>query len=167
VDREPQIKCICEDVRDDVRSPQSLLWRCRNGLCSRPSNGHAACEASPARRAARSRAQVQEVHAVALAAGGSDEGAPGPRGDSDGPYCEYFRDPEGNKFLVYRNGPDEAWPSGIAVDRATGFSDSAAAAQPLNPNSVAPAAFHGRHPLRRRSIGRTSSLQGLSTRRRA
>ncbi|MGF6177615.1 VOC family protein [Ensifer sp. 4252] len=58
---------------------------------------------------ARSRAQVQEAHAVALAAGGSDEGAPGPRGEnSDGPYCAYFRDPEGNKFLVYRKGPDEA-----------------------------------------------------------
>lgn len=57
---------------------------------------------------ARSRAQVQEAYAVALAAGGSDEGAAGPRGDSDGPYCAYFRDPEGNKFLVYRKGPDEA-----------------------------------------------------------
>lgn len=58
---------------------------------------------------ARSRAQVHEVHAVALAAGGFDEGAPGPRGEnSDGPYCAYFRDPEGNKFLVYRKGPDEA-----------------------------------------------------------
>lgn len=57
---------------------------------------------------ARSRAQVQEVHAVAVANGGSCEGAPGPRGDADGPYCAYFRDPEGNKFLVYRKGPDEA-----------------------------------------------------------
>lgn len=58
---------------------------------------------------ARSRAQVREAHAVALAAGGSDEGAPGPRGDTEsGPYCAYFRDPEGNKFLVYRKGPDEA-----------------------------------------------------------
>ena len=46
------------------------------------------------------------AHAVALAAGGSDEGAPGLRGD-DGPYCAYFHDPEGNKFLVYRKGPDE------------------------------------------------------------
>lgn len=24
------------------------------------------------------------------------------------PYCAYFREPEGNKFLVYRKGPDEA-----------------------------------------------------------
>lgn len=58
---------------------------------------------------ARSRSQVDEAHAVALSAGGSDEGAPGPRGESgDGPYCAYFRDPEGNKFLVFRSGPDES-----------------------------------------------------------
>ncbi|MEK1933850.1 MAG: VOC family protein [Pararhizobium sp.] len=58
---------------------------------------------------ARSRTQVRQAHAVALAAGGSDEGAPGQRGENaDGPYCAYFRDPEGNKFLVYRKGPDEA-----------------------------------------------------------
>lgn len=56
---------------------------------------------------ARSRAQVNEIHAAALAAGGSDEGNPGPRGDN-GPYCAYFRDPEGNKFLVFRHGPDAA-----------------------------------------------------------
>lgn len=56
---------------------------------------------------ARSRAQVDEIHATALAAGGADEGAPGPRGDN-GPYCAYFRDPEGNKFLVFRHGPDAA-----------------------------------------------------------
>lgn len=58
---------------------------------------------------ARSRAKVREAHATALQAGGSDEGAPGPRGENgEGPYCAYFRDPEGNKFLVYRAGPDEA-----------------------------------------------------------
>ncbi|MBB3979699.1 catechol 2,3-dioxygenase-like lactoylglutathione lyase family enzyme [Rhizobium azooxidifex] len=56
---------------------------------------------------ARSQAEVREVHATAIANGGSCEGAPGSRGDSNGPYCAYFRDPEGNKFLVYRNGPDE------------------------------------------------------------
>ncbi|NVD40004.1 VOC family protein [Ensifer sp. HO-A22] len=58
---------------------------------------------------ARSRAQVDLAHATALEAGGSDEGAPGPRGPDGGdPYCAYFRDPEGNKFLIYRKGPDEA-----------------------------------------------------------
>ncbi|MDT8428796.1 MAG: VOC family protein [Pseudomonadales bacterium] len=44
--------------------------------------------------------QVDKVHAKALALGGRDEGAAGPRGDS-GFYGGYFRDPEGNKLVVY------------------------------------------------------------------
>lgn len=45
---------------------------------------------------ARDKEQVHRLHAVALANGGSDEGAPGPRGD--GFYAAYFRDPDGNKL---------------------------------------------------------------------
>ncbi|GAB4182522.1 MAG: VOC family protein [Wenzhouxiangellaceae bacterium] len=44
--------------------------------------------------------QVDALHAKALALGGSDEGAPGPRGDS-GFYAAYFRDPEGNKLNAF------------------------------------------------------------------
>jgi len=44
--------------------------------------------------------KVQAVYDVALANGGSDEGAPGPRGD-DGFYAGYFRDPDGNKLNVF------------------------------------------------------------------
>lgn len=44
--------------------------------------------------------QVQKVYDVALANGGSDEGAPGPRGD-DGFYAGYFRDPDGNKLNAF------------------------------------------------------------------
>ncbi len=44
--------------------------------------------------------QVQRLHAIALAHGGSDEGAPGPRGDS-GFYAGYFRDPDGNKLAAF------------------------------------------------------------------
>jgi catechol 2,3-dioxygenase-like lactoylglutathione lyase family enzyme len=40
--------------------------------------------------------QVQALHAKALALGGSDEGAPGPRGG--GFYAAYFRDLDGNKI---------------------------------------------------------------------
>ncbi|MFT5680398.1 MAG: catechol 2,3-dioxygenase-like lactoylglutathione lyase family enzyme [Myxococcota bacterium] len=47
-----------------------------------------------------SRAQVDAVHACALTLGGSDEGAPGPRG-STGFYGGYFRDPDGNKLNAY------------------------------------------------------------------
>jgi len=44
--------------------------------------------------------QVTAVYETALAHGGSDEGAPGPRGD-DGFYAGYFRDPDGNKLNVF------------------------------------------------------------------
>ncbi|MEL7545502.1 MAG: VOC family protein [Pseudomonadota bacterium] len=42
-------------------------------------------------------AQVKRLYELALSLGGSDEGAPGPRGDS-GFYAGYFRDPDGNKL---------------------------------------------------------------------
>ncbi len=44
--------------------------------------------------------QVQKVYDAAMAHGGSDEGAPGPRGD-DGFYAGYFRDPDGNKLYAF------------------------------------------------------------------
>lgn len=50
--------------------------------------------------AASSQEQVDAVHAKALALGGSDEGAPGPRGEG-GFYGAYFRDLDGNKFAVF------------------------------------------------------------------
>ncbi|MGB3807108.1 MAG: VOC family protein [Erythrobacter sp.] len=43
---------------------------------------------------------VQAVYETALAQGGADEGAPGPRGD-DGFYAAYFRDLDGNKLNVF------------------------------------------------------------------
>jgi catechol 2,3-dioxygenase-like lactoylglutathione lyase family enzyme len=44
--------------------------------------------------------QVHTVHAKALALGGTDEGAVGPRGDGSF-FCGYFRDLDGNKFNVF------------------------------------------------------------------
>ncbi|MEH6826924.1 VOC family protein [Parasphingorhabdus sp.] len=44
--------------------------------------------------------QVQRLYDLALANGGSDEGAPGPRGDN-GFYAGYFRDPDGNKLNAF------------------------------------------------------------------
>jgi predicted lactoylglutathione lyase len=49
---------------------------------------------------ARDRDQVHRLYDIALANGGSDEGAPGPRGDS-GFYAGYFRDPDGNKLNAF------------------------------------------------------------------
>ncbi|MDC8772564.1 VOC family protein [Roseateles albus] len=46
-----------------------------------------------------SRAKVDALHAKALALGGKDEGAPGPRGE--GFYAGYFRDLDGNKLNAF------------------------------------------------------------------
>src|SRR3546814_11412316 len=45
--------------------------------------------------AATDQAQVQRLHGIALANGGSDEGAPGVRGG--GVYAACFRDPDGSR----------------------------------------------------------------------
>ena len=51
---------------------------------------------------------VRALHAAALAAGGSDEGAPGFR-SAYGPrfYVGYVRDPDGNKIALFSSNPDE------------------------------------------------------------
>lgn len=51
---------------------------------------------------AKDRDQVHRLHDIALANGGTDEGAPGPRGD--GFYAGYFRDPDGNKLNAFVTG---------------------------------------------------------------
>ena len=52
--------------------------------------------------AAADHAQVDAVHAAAIAAGAADEGAPGSRTDNF--YGAYFRDPDGNKICVFKMG---------------------------------------------------------------
>lgn len=73
------------------------LWICQpfNGLAASAGNG------SMLALDAATRAQVDAVHAAALAAGGRDEGRPGPR-EAYGPnfYAAYFRDLDGNKLAV-------------------------------------------------------------------
>ena len=50
--------------------------------------------------------KVDAFHAKALELGGTDEGAPGYRGDPRfGYYFAYFRDPEGHKFAVFNISP--------------------------------------------------------------
>lgn len=51
--------------------------------------------------AASTPADVDAFHAAGSAAGGSDEGAPGPRGHLPGAYAAYLRDPAGNKVCAY------------------------------------------------------------------
>lgn len=52
--------------------------------------------------AADSPATVDKVHALALEAGATDEGAPGKRMDNF--YGAYFRDLDGNKVCVFKMG---------------------------------------------------------------
>lgn len=57
---------------------------------------------------ARRQSQVRDLHAAALATGGTDDGAPGFR-DSYGAdfYVGYLRDPQGNKIALFSCNPDE------------------------------------------------------------
>lgn len=48
---------------------------------------------------AKDKAQVDRIHRLALSLGGTDEGAPGPRGE--GFYAAYFRDLDGNKLNAF------------------------------------------------------------------
>ncbi|THD63384.1 MAG: VOC family protein [Bradyrhizobium sp.] len=50
--------------------------------------------------AAKDRAEVDRIYKLALSLGGTDEGAPGPRGDG-GFYAAYFRDLDGNKLNAF------------------------------------------------------------------
>ena len=52
--------------------------------------------------AAKDRAQVDRLHALALSLGGTDEGAPGER--FTGFYAAYFRDLDGHKLNVFAMG---------------------------------------------------------------
>ena len=68
---------------------------------TKPFDGNDACIGNGVMVAleAKDRDQVQRIYDIALANGGSDEGAPGPRGDNF--YAAYFRDPDGNKLNAY------------------------------------------------------------------
>ncbi|SDI08130.1 VOC family protein [Lutimaribacter saemankumensis] len=57
---------------------------------------------------AHSQAEVRALHAAGLAAGGTDEGAPGFRA-AYGPhfYVGYLRDPQGNKVALFSSDPNE------------------------------------------------------------
>lgn len=56
----------------------------------------------------RSRQEVRDLHAAALAAGGRDEGQPGFR-DAYGPhfFVAYLRDSQGNKIALFCSNPDK------------------------------------------------------------
>lgn len=57
--------------------------------------------------------RVRDLHAAALAAGGSDEGQPGFRA-AYGPrfFVGYLRDPQGNKIALFSANPKEPGRAG-------------------------------------------------------
>jgi catechol 2,3-dioxygenase-like lactoylglutathione lyase family enzyme len=69
----------------------------------KPANGQPATVANGGTIsfAAPSRAAVAGFHRAALAAGGKDEGAVGPRGFAPHAYAGYVRDLDGNKLACY------------------------------------------------------------------
>ena len=71
-------------------------------LVLRPGNGQApSSNGVTIGFAAASPAEVNAFHAAGLAAGGTDEGAAGPRGHLPNAYAAYLRDPAGNKVCAY------------------------------------------------------------------
>lgn len=85
----------------DMTRPSIAITRPDNGKAAQPGNGNMIALQM------QERAQVDSFYRKGLELGGSDEGAPGVRGDQ-GPmafYAAYFRDPEGNKLCAFRLGP--------------------------------------------------------------
>lgn len=71
-------------------------------IIARPGNGDApSSNGATVGFAATTSAEVDEFHAAGLAAGGTDEGQPGPRGHLPGAHAAYLRDPAGNKVCSY------------------------------------------------------------------
>ncbi|MDE1132140.1 MAG: VOC family protein [Ascidiaceihabitans sp.] len=57
---------------------------------------------------ATNQAQVRDLHAAAIKAGGTDEGQPGFRPDYGADfYVGYLRDPQGNKIALFSSDPNE------------------------------------------------------------
>lgn len=78
-----------------VDAPEFMVTKPGNGLPATYANGGTIGFAAP------SRAAVHEFHKMALANGGKDEGAPGPRSFTPTAYAAYVRDPDGNKLCAY------------------------------------------------------------------
>ena len=71
-------------------------------IIARPGDGDApSSNGATVGFAAATSAEVDAFHAAGLAAGGTDEGRPGPRGHLPGAYAAYLRDPAGNKVCSY------------------------------------------------------------------
>jgi catechol 2,3-dioxygenase-like lactoylglutathione lyase family enzyme len=76
-------------------APEFFVLKPANGKPATFANGGTISFVAP------SRAAVASFHKEALAAGGTDEGAVGPRGWAPNAYAAYARDLDGNKIAAY------------------------------------------------------------------
>ena len=65
---------------------------------------------------AADRAAVDRFHAIALAAGGRDNGAPGERDYHPGYYAAFVYDPDGNNIEAVHHGPYERSAPSVVID---------------------------------------------------
>lgn len=66
---------------------------------------------------ARSEDEVQRFHAMTLAAGGRDHGAPGPRPYHPGYYGAFVLDPDGNNIEAVYHGPTRRSADSVQTTR--------------------------------------------------
>ncbi|MCY1263663.1 hypothetical protein D9M68_147830 [compost metagenome] len=78
-----------------VDAPSFFVLRPANGQPATVGNGVTVSFEAP------DRASIDAAHGAALARGGQDEGAPGPRSWKENAYAAYFRDLDGNKIAAY------------------------------------------------------------------
>lgn len=82
-----------------------VIYQAESGILmiTHPFNGEPASHGngSTVGFAAPSAAAVDAFHSAGIAAGGTDEGAPGPRPAIPGSYAAYLRDPTGNKLVAW------------------------------------------------------------------
>jgi catechol 2,3-dioxygenase-like lactoylglutathione lyase family enzyme len=81
-------------------SEEFMVLTPADGKPASPANGGTVSFVAP------TRAAVAAFHQAALAAGGKDEGAVGPRGFWPNAYAGYCRDPDGNKLAAYCTKPE-------------------------------------------------------------
>jgi catechol 2,3-dioxygenase-like lactoylglutathione lyase family enzyme len=65
--------------------------------------------------AAQDEATVQRFHQVGLAAGGVDQGKPGPRPYHPGYYAAFLHDPDGNNIEAVYHGPGKRSSTAIEI----------------------------------------------------
>lgn len=90
---------------EGVNMGDRVMYRTDQGvfMVTRPADGKPACFANGGTIGfnAPDASAVDAFHDKGIAAGGADEGAPGPRPAIPGSYAAYLRDPTGNKIVAW------------------------------------------------------------------